>query len=173
MNSDHINTVWFLLCIELLSITVSFSQTVQQEKCCVQIEDKLEYTTDKNDSLTPVNQLLTGLRYYATGTHQLVVGDTFSINKSTVCRTVHKVTRAIVSLRPKYVKFPTTTEERRDVVNLFFMRSRLPGVIGSIDCVHIPIQSPGGDDAEIYRNRKCYFSINVQLVCDTTNYIII
>ena len=56
-------------------------------------------------------------------------------------------------------------------MNLFFMRSRLPGVIGSIDCVHIPIQSPGGDDAEIYRNRKCYFSINVQLICDTTNYI--
>lgn len=114
---------------------------------------------------------MTALRFYATGTHQLVVGDTMSVNKATVCRTVHKVTRAIASLRPNYVKFPSTTQERRDVMNLFFMQSKLPGVIGAIDCVHVPIQSPGGVDAEIYRNRKCYFSLNVQLISDPTNYI--
>ena len=48
--------------------------------------------------------------------------------------------------------------------------SGLPGVIGAIECTHVLIQSPGGDDAEIYRNRKGYFSINVQLVCDQTAY---
>lgn len=32
------------------------------------------------------------------------------------------------------------------------------------DGTHIRIQSPGGDDAEIFRNRKSYFSINVQVV---------
>ena len=41
-----------------------------------------------------------------------------------------------------------------------------PGVIGCIDCTHIPISSPGGDNAEIFRNRKGFFSINVQAVCD-------
>jgi len=49
--------------------------------------------------------------------------------------------------------------------------SGLPGVIGAIECTHVPIQSPGEDDAEIYRNRKGYFSINVQLVCDQTAYV--
>ena len=29
-----------------------------------------------------------------------------------------------------------------------------PGVIGAIDCTHVTIQSPGGDDAELYRNKK-------------------
>ena len=56
-------------------------------------------------------------------------------------------------------------------MNLFYSASRMPGVIGAIDCTHVPIQSPGGDDAEIYRNRKGYFSINVQLVCDHSGYI--
>ena len=49
--------------------------------------------------------------------------------------------------------------------------SGLPGVIGAIECTHVLIQSPSGDDAEIYRNRKGYFSINVQLVCDQTAYV--
>jgi len=108
-----------------------------------------------------MNQLLIALRFYATGTHQLVVGDTFAISKPTVCRTVHRVTAAIASLRSKYVKFPTTLQQRRDVMNMFFTCSDLPGVIGAIDCTHIPIQSPEGQNGEIYRNRKGYFSINV------------
>jgi nuclease HARBI1 len=118
-----------------------------------------------------MNQLLVTLRFYATGTFQLVVGDTFHVDKSTVCRTVHRVTRAIASLRSKYVKFPVTQQQRRDVMNDFYASSKLPGVIGAVDCTHVPIQSPGGDDAEIYRNRKGYFSINVQLICDSRNYI--
>ncbi|XP_022177377.1 putative nuclease HARBI1 [Myzus persicae] len=38
------------------------------------------------------------------------------------------------------------------------------GVDGTVDCTHIPIQSPGGDQAENFRNKKGIFSINVQIV---------
>lgn len=41
-----------------------------------------------------------------------------------------------------------------------------PGVVGAVDCTHIPIQNPGGENAELFRNRKGWFSINVQLMCD-------
>jgi hypothetical protein len=118
-----------------------------------------------------MNQLLVTLRFYATGTFQLVVGDTFQIDKSTVCRTVHRVTKAIASLHDKFIQFPMTTDECRQIMQIFYAVSGLPGIIGAIDCTHIPIQSPGGDDAENYRNRKGYFSINTQLVCDSTGYI--
>jgi len=137
----------------------------------MQVEDKLEYSSDRNYSITPMNQLLIALRYYATGTFQLVVEDTFAVSKPTVCRAVHRVFAAIAGLCTKYVKFPGTPEERRDVMNQFFVTSKLPGVLGAIDCTHIPIQSPGGNQAEIFRNRKGYFSYNVQLVCDNTGYI--
>lgn len=117
--------------------------------CCVtQIEDKLEHGTNRKADLTPMNQLLVTLRFYATGTFQLVVGDTFHVDKSTVCRTVHRVTRAIASLRSKYVKFPVTQQQRRDVMSGFYASSKLPGVIGAVDCTHVPIQSPGGEDAD-------------------------
>jgi len=51
----------------------------------------------------------------------------------------------------------------------FYAASRMRGMLGAIDCTHVAIQSPGGDNAEIYRNRKSYFSVNVQLVCDQTD----
>jgi len=76
------------------------------------------------------------------------------------------VTAAIAAFRPKYVSLLTTVQERRSITNRFNAVSGLGGVIGAVDCTHVPIQSPGGDDAEIYRYRKGYFSINVQLVCD-------
>lgn len=118
-----------------------------------------------------MNQLLIALRFYATGSFQLVVGDVFGVDKSTICRTLHRVTVAIAALRVKYVKFPETDVERHETMQAFFKKSKMPGILSAIDCTHIPIQSPGTDDAEIYRNRKGYFSINVQLCCDQSNYI--
>lgn len=38
------------------------------------------------------------------------------------------------------------------------------GVVGCIDGTHIPIPSPGGENAEMFRNRKGTFSINVQAI---------
>jgi len=121
--------------------------------------------------ISPMNQLLMALRFYATGTFQLVIGDTFTVHKSTVCRTVHRVTAAIASVCPKYVRLPSTAQERHSIMNGFYMASGMPGVVGAVDCTHIAVQSPGGENGEIYQNRKGYFSINVQLICDQNGYI--
>ncbi len=72
---------------------------------------------------------------------------------------------AIASLRGQYITFPTGNNAR--AVNQGFMQvGGIPGIVGAIDCTHVPIQSPGGDTAELFRNRKGYFSINVQAICD-------
>jgi len=137
----------------------------------MQIEEKIKHPTKRSSSLSPMNQLLIALRFYATGSFQLVIGDTFAVDNATVCRTLKRVTEAIAGLSNKYVKLPETVEERRHNMRMFYNRSQLPGIIGAVDCTHVPIQSPGSDDAEIYRNRKGYMSVNVQLVCDCNNYI--
>jgi len=62
-------------------------------------------------------------------------------------------------------------DERRKQMAEQYQLSGLPGVIGAIDCTHVSVQSPGGPDAEIYRNRKGYFSINVQLISDSHSRI--
>lgn len=101
----------------------------------MQIEDQLQHPTKRSDSLTPMNQLLIGLRFYATGSFQLVIGDTFAVNNATVCRTLKRVTHAIAGLRGKYVRLPETVEERRTNMQLF-SRSQLPGLIGAVDGTH-------------------------------------
>jgi hypothetical protein len=50
----------------------------------------------------------------------------------------------------------------------FHALAGFPSVLGAIDCSHIAIQSPGGDTSELYRNRKGYFSLNVQAICSSS-----
>ncbi|XP_055907355.1 putative nuclease HARBI1 [Eupeodes corollae] len=41
---------------------------------------------------------------------------------------------------------------------------KFPRTIGAIDCTHVKIQSPGGELSEAFRNRKGWFSLNVQTI---------
>ncbi|XP_045541246.1 putative nuclease HARBI1 [Papilio machaon] len=49
----------------------------------------------------------------------------------------------------------------------FYSIAGFPRVVGAVDCTHIKINSPGGSNSELFRNRKGYFSLNVQVVCDS------
>lgn len=130
------------------------------------IGQNLTPPTSRNHSIDARTQLLVALRYYATGSFQMTIGDTFNLNKSTVCRIVRRVTREIALLKPEYIRMPQNEEEQQNVAVKFFEIAEFPGVIGAVDCTHIKIKSPGGQHAEMFRNRKGYFSINTQAVCD-------
>jgi len=110
--------------------------------------------------------LLMTLRYFASGSFLVVCGDFVGVHKSTASRCIVKVSRAIVSLSSQYIKFPETIEEIAKTRQDFFSKFKFPRCIGTIDCTHIKIRSPGGDNAEVYRNRKQYFSLNVQTICN-------
>lgn len=108
-------------------------------------------------------QLLVTLRFYATGSYHRVTGDMLSMSDSTVCRIIFKVTEAICRLRERYIDYDCRLE---DVKTGFYRMRGFPGIIGCIDCTHVRIKLPSEDNAETYRNRKGYPSINVQMVCD-------
>lgn len=104
------------------------------------------------------------LRFVATGTFLLAMGDFIGIGESAMSKVVLKVATAIAKLLPKYVHFPQSLAERRETFEDFYQIAGFPRVMGAIDGTHVKIQSPGGHDAELFRNRKRYFSINVQSV---------
>lgn len=59
-----------------------------------------------------------------------------------------------------------TLKEVRKLKTDFFKIRGFPNVIDCIDGSHVPIQSPGGDNVELFGNRKGFFSVNVQCICD-------
>jgi hypothetical protein len=102
------------------------------------------------------------LRFYATGCTQLTAGDFSGVSVSTAHRIVHKVSRIIAGMYQENIYFPRNAQEISETQMDFYRIARFPKVIGAVDCTHIKIRSPGGDHAEYYRNRKGYFSLNVQ-----------
>ncbi|KAF7994329.1 hypothetical protein HCN44_003419 [Aphidius gifuensis] len=111
-------------------------------------------------------QILLTLRFLACGSFYITIGDFCGISKPTVCLIVHRVSRAIAGLSKEFIHFPSTPEEIYQTQADFFIRFGFPGVVGCIDCKHVQIQSFGGPDAELFRNRDNYFSINTQVICN-------
>lgn len=97
----------------------------------------------------------------------MVLGDHISVHKATVCRVIKNVSTQIALLRPQFITFPDNATERQNVQLGFYKLHQFSRVIGAIDCSHIRIQSPNNDIGEQFRNRKGYFSLNMQAICDS------
>ncbi|XP_049824700.1 putative nuclease HARBI1 [Aethina tumida] len=108
--------------------------------------------------------VLLTLRFYATGSLQIVCGDLRRLHQATVSRVVRRITDRISTQSRNFIKFPRVGEELQEVYRKFNRIANFPNVTGCIDCTHVPIKNPGGPHAELFRNRKRTFSINVQVV---------
>ncbi|KAI4465993.1 hypothetical protein MML48_3g00015527 [Holotrichia oblita] len=136
-----------------------------------QIEQQLVPRVRKRHNVEPLQQILLALRFLATGNFYISVADFGGLHKSTVARIIRNVIYAIARLRRNYLNFPSNVQSKEEVAVAFHRIARFPRVIGAVDCTHIRLQSPGGNVAETFRNRKGYFSLNVQAVCDAENHI--
>jgi hypothetical protein len=132
------------------------------------IQDSISSRTMKNRAIPPSLKFLTTLRYYATGSFLMNVGEMCGIHYSTASKVVKQVSVSIARMCPQYISMPTEREDVRKVKCGFYEKARFPNCIGAVDCTHIKIQSPGGCNAELYRNRKGTFSINTQVICDAS-----
>ncbi|KAB0805309.1 hypothetical protein PPYR_02279 [Photinus pyralis] len=131
------------------------------------IQNQIQHRTNRNHAISPMNQLLIALRFYAVGNPYAAAGDFGGVHKSTAGVIIKRVTTAISTLRRQFVSLPTTPDEVTSTQEGFYNIARFPRVLGAIDCTHVRIKSPGGERAENFRNRKGYFSLNVQVVADS------
>jgi len=169
------------------------------------VEEGLAKINNCGLPISPVLQLLVCLRFYATGsfqvvythtrTHkilflsmflkffknnisiniqilclQLVMGDVIQISQSTISRIIFRVSCLIASNINKYIKMPISDEARSENRRLFKELGRgaggigLPSIDGAIDCTHIRLTHTRFENIdEVFRNRKGYFSLNVQV----------
>ncbi|CAI6377785.1 unnamed protein product [Macrosiphum euphorbiae] len=127
----------------------------------INIEDR---RNNRGLPIPPLFQLLTLLRFYGTSNFQIVNGDLRRIHQSTVSRIITRLSKIMASNAKHHVHFPRNVDEWKVVQVKFYKMYKMPGIGGCIDCTHIKIQNPGGPDLEAFRNRKGYFSLNVQAV---------
>lgn len=64
----------------------------------------------------------------------------------------------------QFIQWPTGPEIRQKEQE-FRQIKGFPGAIGAIDCYQVQISAPH-DHPDTYFNRKGYYSINVQAICD-------
>lgn len=93
-----------------------------------------------------------------------------AVSQSTISRIIFRVSALLSSLIREVIKMPTTQERKTENHMLFRTLGYgngaigLPGIDGAIDCTHIRLIHTKFEDLdEIYRNRKGYFSLNVQV----------
>ncbi|KAF0713919.1 putative nuclease HARBI1, partial [Aphis craccivora] len=124
------------------------------------VQQEVTTVTQRNRTVTAEQQLLLTLRFYASDAYLINVGELFGLHYSTASNMIKKkMNIALARLRPKFINMPNF------ILKQNFHEKKFP-CIGAIDCTHIKISSPGGEDAENYRNRKNFFSINVQTISD-------
>lgn len=124
--------------------------------------------TLRNQSLTPIQQLCIVLRFYSSGSFHRILGDTLGMHRSTVTKLIHLVSVSIIRrLKHVYIRTPTGQDNLMAISAQFQEKCRFPGVIGAIDCTHVRIQRPRTDNPAMFVNRKGYYSLNCQMVCDS------
>ena len=94
--------------------------------CCTIIE---RLSANRNHALSPTQQVLICLRFYAYGNMLVTVGDFSGVHKSTVCGVIKRVTRSICILREMFINIPNNENERVLVQHGFYNIARFPRVL--------------------------------------------
>uniref|UniRef100_A0A8C5CNM0 Putative nuclease HARBI1 n=1 Tax=Gadus morhua TaxID=8049 RepID=A0A8C5CNM0_GADMO len=127
----------------------------------------LKRKTRRSSPLPVVTQILAALRFFASGSFQMVVGGTLGVSQSSVSRVVRDVTNALCRRARQFIKFPATDAECIQTKQKFFEIAGFPNVLGAVDGTHIAIKAPS-DEEDGFVNRKNFHSINTQVICDAT-----
>ncbi|XP_034255359.1 protein ALP1-like [Thrips palmi] len=88
----------------------------------------------------------------------------FGVTPGTLHYFYRYIIEALRELSVRYIVWPSR-EEREVIKNAWGKATGFPGVIGAIDCTHVPINAPLETPAN-YVNRHDLHSINVQCVVD-------
>lgn len=125
-----------------------------------------------NFTLPGMTKLIIALRFYAVGCFYMAIADNFGVSKSIVEAIIFEVSYLISSkLRENVIVMPQTPQELLNAKVDFMRWSGFPMCITAVDGTHVLIQSFGGHDAELYRNRKMVFSLNCQIAVSADVFI--
>jgi hypothetical protein len=99
------------------------------------LRDKLERLTRRKTSLTVDEKVMIALRFFASGSHLQVIGDTMGHDKSTISRVIRQVADALAEMKDTFIIWPQTPEKLNSIKNGFYQKAGFPNVVGCIDTI--------------------------------------
>ncbi|XP_032457240.1 putative nuclease HARBI1 [Nasonia vitripennis] len=116
--------------------------------------------------------VLSMLRFFAEGSFQKGFASDYRhpMGQSTASRYLTQFLQAVLELAPRFIRFPTSQEERRQISTQFQRTIRIPGIIGLVDAFIVCMKRPS-ENEEAFYNYRHGPAMNVQIVVDC-NYII-
>ncbi|XP_064100672.1 uncharacterized protein LOC135211284 [Macrobrachium nipponense] len=92
------------------------------------------------------------LRHLASGNDYTSLQYSFRVSKSSICRFIPLICRAIIdTYKPEVMKCPKTPKERNDVAKRFASKWNYFNCVGALDWKHVVIKKPEGGRS-LYRN---------------------
>lgn len=125
----------------------------------------LSRPTQRSRAISPETQILAALGFYTSGSFQTRMGDTIGISQASMSRCVTNVTEALVERVSQFIHFPREEGAIQELKDQFYNLAGFPGVLGVVDCIHVPIKAPNAEDMS-YVNTRGLHSLNCILVCD-------
>ena len=129
-----------------------------------EIKDDIDFSFTRRGSLSAIEQVLVALRFFATGSFQVVIADVLNIHKFTVSRAIHRVAAALTARASAWIHLPKQVDADRKK-RLFYDMKGFPNVTGCIDGTRVRIKAPIINEHE-FVDRAGKHSINIQMVCD-------
>ncbi|XP_055940991.1 uncharacterized protein LOC129971345 [Argiope bruennichi] len=81
-------------------------------------KEKLSINILRNSAVTTEEKLCIALRFFASGSHQQIIGDFDQTSQSSCCRAINEVSRCIAEMRPRFIYLPNNESERLEIKNL-------------------------------------------------------
>ncbi|KAJ1124124.1 hypothetical protein NDU88_002586 [Pleurodeles waltl] len=136
---------------------------------CAQLEPDLMSPIRQPTGIPPLVQVMSVLHFLASGSFQTTVGIASGMSQPMFSKVLSRVLSALMKYVRSYIIFPEVGELAA-VKGDFYTLGHIPNVIGAIDGTHVALVPPR-DREQVYRNRKSYHSMNIQVVCLADQYI--
>ncbi|KAJ1116798.1 hypothetical protein NDU88_005003 [Pleurodeles waltl] len=139
------------------------------QELCAQLEPDLISPIRHPTDIPPLVQALSVLHFLASGYFHETVAMASGISRPMFSNVLTRVLSALMKHMRSYIVFPQVSD-LATVKSDFYAMGHIPNIIGAIDGTHIAFVPPQRNE-QVYRNRKSFYSLNVQIVCLADQYI--
>ncbi|KAJ1151310.1 hypothetical protein NDU88_004093 [Pleurodeles waltl] len=139
------------------------------QELCAQLEPDLMSPIRQPTGIPPLVQVMSVLHFLARGSFQTTVAISSGMSQPMFSKVLSRVLSALLKHMRRYIVFPEVGD-LPTVKSDFYALGHIPNIIGAIDGTHVALVPPR-ESEQVYRNRKSYHSMNVQVVCLADQYI--